>query len=124
MLEANAAHTVLARQFWLICTSWCHEVSGKNGLLEADCGLCRISKQCYPSAHQRYATCILLYVRRAEGVSLLLPVAVLHFAAFTMGYFLSKGLKFNEKTARTVSIETGSTLDPYTLLLMLSPDIA
>ena len=28
-------------------------------------------------------------------------------AAFTMGYFLSKGLKFNEKTARTVSIETG-----------------
>lgn len=44
---------------------------------------------------------------RAEGVSLLLPVAVLHFAAFTMGYFLSKGLKFNEKTARTVSIETG-----------------
>ncbi len=24
-----------------------------------------------------------------------------------MGYFLSKGLKFNEKTARTVSIETG-----------------
>lgn len=45
---------------------------------------------------------------RAEGVSLLLPVAVLHFAAFTMGYFLSKGLKFNEKTARTVSIETGT----------------
>ena len=24
-----------------------------------------------------------------------------------MGYYLSKGLKFNEKTARTVSIETG-----------------
>ncbi|KAL0017967.1 hypothetical protein WJX77_001251 [Trebouxia sp. C0004] len=46
-------------------------------------------------------------VLKAEGVSLLLPVAVLHFAAFTMGYFLSKGLKFNEKTARTVSIETG-----------------
>ena len=74
--------------------------------------------------YQRYATCILLYVRRAEGVSLLLPVAVLHFAAFTMGYFLSKGLKFNEKTARTVSIETGSPLDPYTLLLMLSPHVA
>ena len=47
------------------------------------------------------------YYDRAQGVSLLLPVAVLHFAAFTMGYFLSKGLKFNEKTARTVSIETG-----------------
>lgn len=27
-----------------------------------------------------------------------------------MGYFLSKGLKFNEKTARTVSIETGTDL--------------
>lgn len=45
---------------------------------------------------------------RAEGVNLLIPVAVLHFAAFTMGYWLSKGLKFNEKTARTVSIETGT----------------
>ena len=45
-------------------------------------------------------------------MSLLLPVAVLHFAAFTMGYFLSKGLKFNEKTARTVSIETGNNIQP------------
>lgn len=27
-----------------------------------------------------------------------------------MGYWLSKGLKFNEKTARTVSIETGKTI--------------
>ena len=49
-----------------------------------------------------------LLVCRAEGVNLLIPVAVLHFAAFTMGYWLSKGLKFNEKTARTVSIETGT----------------
>ena len=40
-------------------------------------------------------------------MNLLIPVAVLHFAAFTMGYWLSKGLKFSEKTARTVSIETG-----------------
>lgn len=46
-------------------------------------------------------------VLKAEGMSLLLPVAILHACAFTMGYYLSKGLKFNEKTARTVSIETG-----------------
>lgn len=48
---------------------------------------------------------------RAEGMSLLLPVAILHACAFTMGYYLSKGLKFNEKTARTVSIETGKLPD-------------
>ncbi|KAK9803645.1 hypothetical protein WJX72_007999 [[Myrmecia] bisecta] len=46
-------------------------------------------------------------ILKSKGVDLLLPVALLHVAAFSMGYFLSKGLKFNEKTARTVSIETG-----------------
>ena len=40
-------------------------------------------------------------------MNLALPVGILHLAAFTMGYWLCKGLKFNEKTARTVSIETG-----------------
>lgn len=43
-------------------------------------------------------------------MSLLLPVVILHACAFTMGYYLSKGLKFNEKTARTVSIETGKVM--------------
>lgn len=44
---------------------------------------------------------------REKGLSLTLPVGILHAAAFTMGYWLCKGLKFNEKTCRTVSIETG-----------------
>ena len=35
-------------------------------------------------------------------------MALLHVAAFSMGYFLCKGLGFNEKTSRTVSIETGA----------------
>jgi hypothetical protein len=34
-------------------------------------------------------------------------VALLHVAAFSMGYFICKGIGFNEKTCRTVSIETG-----------------
>eukprot|EP00891_Asterochloris_glomerata_P000476 jgi/Astpho2/476/e_gw1.00011.83.1_t len=46
-------------------------------------------------------------VLRAQGMNLAVPVGILHLAAFTMGYWLCKGLKFNEKTARTVSIETG-----------------
>ena len=37
-------------------------------------------------------------------------MALLHVAAFSMGYFLCKGLGFNEKTSRTVSIETGGRL--------------
>lgn len=44
---------------------------------------------------------------RTKGLDLSLAVGVLHAAAFTLGYFLCKGLKFDEKTARTVSIETG-----------------
>ncbi len=47
------------------------------------------------------------WTRRAQGVDLCVPVGLLHVAAFSLGYFLSKGLGFNEKTARTVSIETG-----------------
>lgn len=46
-------------------------------------------------------------VLKAEGLRLCLPVGVLHVAAFSIGYFICKLLKFNEKTARTVSIETG-----------------
>ncbi len=44
---------------------------------------------------------------RQKGLELMLPVGVLHAAAFLMGYWLCVALKFNEKTARTVSIETG-----------------
>ena len=40
-------------------------------------------------------------------MDLSIPVALLHVAAFSMGYFICKGLGFNEKTSRTVSIETG-----------------
>jgi BASS family bile acid:Na+ symporter len=46
-------------------------------------------------------------ILKASGSALIIPVGLLHAAAFSMGYFLCKGLKFSEKTARTVSIETG-----------------
>ncbi|CAL5219136.1 g912 [Coccomyxa viridis] len=46
-------------------------------------------------------------ILRAQGMDLSIPVALLHVAAFSMGYFICKGLGFNEKTSRTVSIETG-----------------
>ena len=49
-------------------------------------------------------------MRRSQGLDLSIPVALLHVAAFSMGYFICKGLGFNEKTARTVSIETGTQL--------------
>ena len=52
-------------------------------------------------------TCV-WHGRRSQGANLALPVALLHVAAFSMGYFLCKGLGFNEKTSRTVSIETGA----------------
>ena len=41
------------------------------------------------------------------GAQLAAPVALLHAAAFALGYVLCKMLGFDEKTARTVSIETG-----------------
>ena len=40
-------------------------------------------------------------------MQLIAPVMALHAAAFLLGYVLCKVLGFNEKTARTVSIETG-----------------
>ena len=46
-------------------------------------------------------------ILKAQGLDLCIPVALLHVAAFSLGYFLSKGLGFSERTARTVSIETG-----------------
>ena len=44
------------------------------------------------------------------GTQLAAPVAALHAAAFGLGYVLCKLLGFDEKTARTVSIETGALL--------------
>ena len=47
-------------------------------------------------------------MRRDQGLQLIGPVMMLHAAAFLLGYVLCKVLGFNEKTARTVSIETGA----------------
>jgi bile acid:Na+ symporter, BASS family len=47
-------------------------------------------------------------VCRTMGSQLALPVALLHAFAFGLGYWMCRFLGFNEKTARTVSIETGA----------------
>lgn len=47
---------------------------------------------------------------RTMGSQLALPVAILHAFAFGLGYWMCRLLGFNEKTARTVSIETGAGL--------------
>lgn len=43
----------------------------------------------------------------AQGAQLIIPVALLHAAAFALGYFLSKLCSFGETTSRTISIECG-----------------
>ncbi|GER27996.1 sodium Bile acid symporter family [Striga asiatica] len=45
-------------------------------------------------------------VLKTQGAQLLLPVALLHAAAFFLGYWISK-LSFGESTSRTISIECG-----------------
>uniref|UniRef100_A0A7N0RBK9 Uncharacterized protein n=1 Tax=Kalanchoe fedtschenkoi TaxID=63787 RepID=A0A7N0RBK9_KALFE len=45
-------------------------------------------------------------VLKAQGAQLLLPVALLHGAAFGIGYWMSR-LSFGESTSRTISIECG-----------------
>lgn len=45
-------------------------------------------------------------VLKTQGAQLLLPVALLHGAAFAIGYWISK-LSFGESTSRTISIECG-----------------
>ncbi|XP_002974205.2 sodium/pyruvate cotransporter BASS2, chloroplastic [Selaginella moellendorffii] len=42
-----------------------------------------------------------------QGTQLIFPVALLHAAAFLLGYWLSKLCNFGEMTARTISIECG-----------------
>lgn len=46
-------------------------------------------------------------VLRASGVAAIGPVILLHGCGYALGYSLPRLLKFNERTARTVSIETG-----------------
>ncbi|GMN50448.1 hypothetical protein TIFTF001_019604 [Ficus carica] len=45
-------------------------------------------------------------VLKAQGAQLILPVAILHGAAFALGYWISK-ISFGESTSRTISIECG-----------------
>ncbi|XP_074303692.1 sodium/pyruvate cotransporter BASS2, chloroplastic [Silene latifolia] len=45
-------------------------------------------------------------VLKTQGAQLILPVAILHAAAFALGYWISK-LSFGESTSRTISIECG-----------------
>ncbi|OWM71706.1 hypothetical protein CDL15_Pgr005894 [Punica granatum] len=45
-------------------------------------------------------------VLKTQGTRLLFPVALLHAAAFALGYWMSK-LSFGESTSRTISIECG-----------------
>lgn len=43
----------------------------------------------------------------AQGAQLIIPVAILHAAAFLLGYWMSKAFNFGESTSRTISIECG-----------------
>ncbi|GAB4832925.1 Sodium/pyruvate cotransporter bass2, chloroplastic [Ancistrocladus abbreviatus] len=45
-------------------------------------------------------------VLKAQGAQLIFPVALLHGAAFALGYWVSK-ISFGESTSRTISIECG-----------------
>lgn len=46
-------------------------------------------------------------VLKAQGAQLFIPVALLHAAAFALGYWFSKLSSFGESTSRTISIECG-----------------
>lgn len=46
-------------------------------------------------------------VLKSQGARLVLPVAILHVAAFAIGYWVSKWSSFGESTSRTISIECG-----------------
>ncbi|XP_054792751.1 sodium/pyruvate cotransporter BASS2, chloroplastic-like [Prosopis cineraria] len=45
-------------------------------------------------------------VLKTQGTQLILPVVILHSAAFALGYWISK-ISFGESTSRTISIECG-----------------
>jgi len=46
-------------------------------------------------------------VIKSQGAGLIIPVAILHAAAFALGYWVSKWSSFGESTSRTISIECG-----------------
>nr|ABK24409.1 unknown [Picea sitchensis] len=46
-------------------------------------------------------------VLKSQGAGLVLPVAILHAVAFSLGYWVSKWSSFGESTSRTISIECG-----------------
>ncbi|XP_009403017.2 probable sodium/metabolite cotransporter BASS2, chloroplastic isoform X2 [Musa acuminata AAA Group] len=46
-------------------------------------------------------------VLKAQGAQLIVPVALLHAAAFALGYWFSRLSSFGESTSRTISIECG-----------------
>ncbi|KAF8775989.1 hypothetical protein HU200_004002 [Digitaria exilis] len=46
-------------------------------------------------------------VLKTDGAQLIIPVALLHVAAFALGYWMSRLFSFGESTSRTVSIECG-----------------
>lgn len=46
-------------------------------------------------------------VLKTQGTQLIVPVALLHAAAFALGYWFSKLSSFGESTSRTISIECG-----------------
>ncbi|KAK8936589.1 hypothetical protein KSP39_PZI011962 [Platanthera zijinensis] len=46
-------------------------------------------------------------VLKSQGGQLIIPVALLHAAAFALGYWLSRLSAFGESTSRTISIECG-----------------
>ncbi|XP_078153263.1 sodium Bile acid symporter family isoform X1 [Carex rostrata] len=46
-------------------------------------------------------------VLKTQGVQLIIPVALLHIAAFALGYWVSRFCSFGESTSRTISIECG-----------------
>lgn len=50
-------------------------------------------------------------VLKTQGAQLILPVALLHGAAFALGYWISK-ISFGESTSRTISIESGMQVIP------------
>ena len=55
-------------------------------------------------------------VLKVQGAQLILPVALLHAAAFALGYWISK-ISFGESTSRTISIECGMQVGISSLLL-------
>jgi predicted Na+-dependent transporter len=57
-------------------------------------------------------------VLKAQGAQLILPVAILHVAAFALGYWISK-ISFGESTSRTISIECGMQVKIFSMSISI-----